>query len=120
MMKSVQIQSMTTFAICGLALLLAGGCNPDSGVPAPDTCNDPAVANAANIEVGAYQQDFFVPFADGSSLRVERGLQGADMVGLRLQLSGSDLPSCIAQSTTLRSESGSTLARLDVPLATIM
>lgn len=106
------------FLVLSYFLLAAVTCAPSEDGPPPDSCSDPDEVQLEGIEIGADTSLAFLPLGNGDSLRRVGGLQGANMVGVRLRLSGSAQPSCLAQSTRIRDRSGATVAQVDVPLRT--
>lgn len=88
------------------------------------TCTNPGVVQPRSVEVSeavAYGVPVdgggaFTPLADGDTLSITRGFQGADMVVLSLRVTGVDSDRCIAQQTTLVDSNGTLEARLVRPV----
>jgi hypothetical protein len=74
-------------------------------------CAGRAPAAVTSLEVGEDEQlarvdPPFVPLADGDSVRIVRGLQGAEMLVLALRVRGIAATSCVEQRTDVLTEDG--------------
>lgn len=108
------------------ALLVTGSaacfCNPDPG-PTPDSCDEPFGGRLDALEVGsissenAQSTDAFFPQANGESLFIVRGGQGADMIGLRFGTQGGGDPACVAFDVDVK-QGGRSIATREVSLTT--
>lgn len=82
-----------------LVLLLSTACifGPDDTNPEPTRCNaDDAAAwtpDAIDILPSAYDAR---PLADGDTIPLQWGGQGAQMYGIAVELHGADVPDCLA------------------------
>jgi hypothetical protein len=102
-------------------LLVTSGCpfGPAPGPPPPDDCSNPSVLDGIDtIEVGALQNDTFVPWLDGQAVELTFGSQGGSMLGVALSLRGSDLPRCMQHTMELTGQEGIVLAGTDYPVRT--
>lgn len=99
-----------------IAACLAG-CPGPTTPPAPDVCDTPVDgAGVATIEIGP-NEDTFRPFAQNEAVALVQGGQGGSMLPLRLRLTGTSVPECIAQATSV-SYDMQTLASDSAPLRT--
>jgi hypothetical protein len=80
---------------------------------------------AESIEIGAATRldnmgdQPFLPLNDGEEIRLVRGEQGADMIGLRFRLAGAEVPACVSHDTTVAdAASGSTITTVSLSLET--
>src|SRR5579859_7570843 len=80
---------------CGL--LPGDSCQP-SGPPPPDSCSNPQAGSFATIQIGS-DGDPFTAYHDFDQPHIVRGGQGASMMGIRMRVTGSNVPSCLAQIT---------------------
>ena len=100
-----------------MALLLAGCA---AGPPALDACLGAGQQRAAldAIEIGEPDDAEFRPIADGATLQIVRGPQGGDMVALRIRALGSEVPTCLQQTTRVSQNGQQVTGTLATPLAT--
>jgi hypothetical protein len=97
---------VTLLAAAALASVATSGPGPTP--PEPDVCDQPpAPGDGASIDAieigradGAVQT--FTPLADGDTVTVEIGGQGASMLPIRLRVHGAAAPACLAQTTEVR------------------
>jgi hypothetical protein len=102
-------------------LLVTSGCpfGPPPGPPPPDDCSNPSALDGIDaIEVGALQNDEFVPWQDTQAVELTYGSQGGTMLGVALSLSGSDLPRCMLHTMELTGPDGTLLAATDYAVTT--
>ena len=91
-------------------------CSP-SGPPPTDSCVSGTSGTLGTIEIGA-ADDLFRAYHDGDAPHIVEGGQGLTMMGVRLRLTGADVPACLAQSTGFQDLSGMRLAGSSDPLKT--
>jgi hypothetical protein len=84
---------------------VGGGCNPSPPFP-DDSCVDPSSVTVDTLEIGAGEGELFAPLSDGEIRPIVFGSQGGTMVTLTLRVTGTDLPGCVAQTTTLTGTGG--------------
>jgi hypothetical protein len=70
------------------------------------------------IEIGEPDDSEFRPIADGAALQIVRGPQGGDMVALRIRALGSEVPTCLRQTTRVNQGGQQVTGTLATPLAT--
>jgi hypothetical protein len=100
-------------------LLVTSGCPAVPGPPPPDDCSNPSALDGIDaIEVGALQNDEFVPWQDAQAVELTYGSQGGTMLGVALSLSGSELPPCMPHTMELTGPDGRVLAVTDYPVRT--
>lgn len=92
-------------------------CGPgNSGPPDPDSCDVPQTRTLAGVEIGG-ADDVFTPFVDDQVVTLTLGPQGGAMLPMRLRITGTSLPDCLAQSTTIR-VGAEVIATSELPLKT--
>lgn len=118
---------MKPMSLLGLCLLLVPGCflvpeEPDT--PPPDDCGSPGSLDGIDaIELGSIDPNDaaagFVPWQENQNVDLTYGLQGGAMVGVVLELHGSDVPGCVRHSMELRGRyGGGVLASTEYPVKT--
>ena len=109
-----------------LALALAAlGCGPAPSAPPPDSCAAPSGGSIDTLELGAATSTdlaggttAFAPLHDGDGVTLIRGGQGANMLGLKLRISGASAPTCLGQSTVISDTTGARITSASAPVAT--
>lgn len=105
-------------AVIAAAVALSAASGPGGDpIPEPDTCNSGQVGSVGAIEIGDPDESSFVPLGNGDAVNFAVGGQGTDMLPIRIRISGSDLPECLAQSTRVVYD-GNTIATESSPLQT--
>jgi hypothetical protein len=108
-----------TFIVAIAAAFSFGGlCGPGAEPPPPDSCSSPSQKAITSVELGPEMlpERDFEPWASADTAYVTHGLQGGDMIGTSLRLSG-DAPACLQQKTVIKS-GGSVIAEETSPLNT--
>lgn len=98
--------------LLGLLGCVGGFCTPAPTPPPGDACMNPSTGQVSTAALAtaridpnefgtAAARDDLSPrrLEEGATLWLIQGGQGSDMVGVRLVLSGADVPKCIAQDT---------------------
>jgi hypothetical protein len=91
------LRALLVFSGC-CGVLGGDSCN-NNGPPPADTCNTPAIGTVDTITVGR-DDDVFTAYHDGDLPHIVRGGQGAEMMGIRLKLTGAGVPACLSQMTS--------------------
>ena len=93
-------------------------CGPEDPVaPTPDECDEPAMARVTTVEIGGADEPFLA-WTHGGAAHLTRGPQGGLMIGIVIRLSGAELPSCLAQETSVLNAARDTLVLSRTPLHT--
>lgn len=101
------------------AVIVVSACGPPFDPPDDDTCDSPAAATLTGVQLGDSDEETFTPLTDGAVVQLVSGGQGADMLGVRFRLEGTDIPECITHSSAVTTPDGEfALADNDVPLRT--
>jgi hypothetical protein len=92
-------------------------CNHNNG-PALDTCAPAGAAMLTRIEVADAQgspetETFPSPLAAGGSVRLVHGIQGADMVVLRLRVQGPQVPGCLLVQVVTAGPDGAAISQVN-------
>src|SRR4051812_35499990 len=92
-------------------------CGPTGARSTAQTCDaDAGVVSLTMLELGS-DADVFAPLADGAHVQTVRGFQGGDMLLVRLRITATPLPFCVAQTTTVSdAATGAVLATETVAL----
>lgn len=69
--------------------------------PNPDRCSDPRAGSVDTLEIGGANATTFEVLDDDAVIELVFGGQGASMFAVRFRLRGSDVPSCVAQTSAL-------------------
>ena len=101
----------------GVALWLSLASGPGPDVPDPDSCASGSSGTLSTIELGTVDEGTFIPLQSGQAVDLVFGGQGGAMVPVRLRLSGSDVPSCLAHMTEVYTD-GQQIASDNVPVHT--
>jgi len=101
-------------ALC--APLLAACPGGGNSVPESDGCREPP--ETATVEAVTVESIEAGPLADDDVLPLTTGGQGTDMIGLRIVLTGADVPECMGHETTLTGPSGTDWGSSTLPLRT--
>ena len=97
-----------------LAAMMCGPGDDDFSPPESDVCRMPAAsADITTVRVRSHVTE--ATLVDGAELPITIGGQGSDMVGIELEVQGPDVPSCLAQSTTIDG-GGGTVAESATPV----
>lgn len=108
----------------GIVVAIAAlGCDAPSAPPV-DRCAAPSAGSIDRLEVGAAMpsafgvQQPFAPLADGDTMKLVRGPQGADMLGFVLRIFGASAPACLGQELVVTDAMGARVTSSSAPLAT--
>jgi hypothetical protein len=111
------LEKVFRIAVMGAALWFSLASGPGPGVPDPDSCETPGVGTLSTVELGTADEGTFSPLQSGQAVDLVFGGQGGAMVPVRLRLSGSDVPSCLAHMTEVYYD-GQQIASDSVPVHT--
>lgn len=85
----------------------------------PETCDvGGSVAGVTGLEVGIYVNEVFTPISDEDVVDLVYGGQGAAMVPVALRVTGTDLPGCMPQSTTIYDDQNESIGSEDQSIET--
>ena len=119
------MQRPLSLALVVSALAATVGCAPPAAAPATDSCTAPSGGSIDTLELGvattsdlAGHMSTFVPLADGDSVTLLQGGQGAFMLGFILRVSGASAPTCLGQQTTVTDTAGNRVTAASPPLTT--
>ena len=99
------IRTLIVTVAVGAALgPLAGcgsGCNPGPA-PSSETCETPGTGGTVTeVQIGHWDGEAYDRYEDGDVVPMVTGGQGFPMLVFHLLVRGSDIPSCLAQETTV-------------------
>jgi hypothetical protein len=98
--------------LIALTLIAGGGCGSSCNTDPPfpdDSCFEPDTYTLTELDIGAGEDELFVPLPDNEIRPIVYGPQGGSMVTVTLGMRGADVPACVAQATTLIPVSGGEL-----------
>lgn len=89
--------------------MMCGPGDDDFGPPDSDVCRMPAASgDVTAVRIISTVTD--EALVDGAELPITIGGQGADMIGIRLEVTGADVPACLAQETHVTGPTGEPVA----------
>jgi hypothetical protein len=104
-MKKLWVILLAPFSMA----MMCGPGDDDFAAPESDVCRMPAATGEVTTVriLSAVTDEALV---DGAELPITIGGQGADMIGIRLEVTGADVPACLAQETHVTAPMGEPVA----------